>query len=70
MKKIKISISLTEQETYEALRCYVESQFGVLMPADIKSIIMHERDGKSVILEWESSNTELVPHVLPDQQTS
>ena len=59
MKKIKVSISLTEQEAYEALRCYVESQFGVVMPADIKSITMHERDS-SVTLEWESSNTELV----------
>ena len=70
MKKIKISISLTEQETYEALRCYVESQYGVVMPDDIKSITMHERDGNTVILEWESSNTALVQPVSPGQQTS
>jgi len=70
MKKIKISISLTEQEAYEALRCYIESHYGVVMPDDIQSITMHERDNKSVILEWETSNTELVPHVSPDSQTS
>lgn len=70
MKKIKISISLTEQETYEALRCYVESHYGVVMPSDIKSITMHERDSNTVVLEWESSNTELVQHVSPGPQTS
>jgi hypothetical protein len=51
--KIKKSITLTEQEFYTALREYVERETGMVMPADMNSIVMLEQDAKTVLLEWE-----------------
>jgi hypothetical protein len=70
MKKIKISVVLSEEEAYKALRVYIESQTGMVMPDDMKSVTMTEQEDHTMLLEWESSNTGLVPHVSPDQQTS
>ena len=70
MKKVKISVVLSEQEAYKALRAYIESQVGLAMPDNMESVTMTEQEDHTMLLEWESSNTGLVSHVLPDQQTS
>jgi hypothetical protein len=70
MKKVKISVVLSEQEAYKALRAYIESQVGLSMPNDMESVTMTEQEDHTMLLEWESSNTELVRPVLSDSQTS
>lgn len=55
MKKIKISVVLSEEEAYNALRAYIESQAGVVMP-DMKSVTMTEQEDHTMLIEWESSS--------------
>ena len=58
MKKIKISVVLSEEEAYNALRAYIESQAGVVMP-DMNSVTMTEQEDYTMLLEWESSSSKL-----------
>jgi hypothetical protein len=58
MKKIKISVVLSEEEAYNALRAYIESQAGVVMP-DMNSVTMTEQEDHTMLLEWESSSSKL-----------
>jgi len=59
MKKIKISVVLSEQEAYNALRAYIESQVGLAMPDDIESVTMIEQEDHTMLLEWESISSKL-----------
>jgi hypothetical protein len=70
MKKIKISVVLSEEEAYKALRAYIESQVGLSMPNNMESVTMTEQEDHTMLLEWESFNTALVRPVLSDPQTS
>ena len=70
MKKVKISVVLSEEEAYKALRAYIESQVGLSMPNNMESVTMTEQEDHTMLLEWESSNTGLVRPVLSDSQIS
>jgi hypothetical protein len=59
MKKVKISVVLSEQEAYKALRAYIESQVGLAMPDNMESVTMTEQEDHTMLLEWESSSSKL-----------
>lgn len=59
MKKLR-SVSLTEQEFYEAVRSYVFEELNMHMPPDLSSVTMREsQEDRTMVLEWEDGDHSL-----------